>query len=283
MGKRISLSVASILIFFSMFLIVGCGEVYPTKIEVISATLKTQYFVGENIDIKGAKFVVSFSNSTTKEVYIDDKNITTNIKTLSTDIAGKKTLTVVYGEDINHKVYQNIEIMVVNPEIKEFSLIESTLPKTIKQYDEFDTSNIVAKVVYNDGEEIEIKAESLEFSEIDTSVLGEKIVTVSYEGHEVTFFIEVVKLKIKEMHPTGDISSIYYVGDVINYNIIHLGVTLDNGEEKILMGDDIQISRTIDTTQPGEYQVTILYVGDDYELEEPEMKAVFEVEVKEKP
>ena len=119
--------------------------------------------------------------------------------------------------------------------------------------------------------------------DIDTSVLGEKIVTVSYEGHEATFFIEVVKLKIKEMHPTGDISSIYYVGDVINYNIIHLGVTLDNGEEKILMGDDIQISRTIDTTQPGEYQVTILYVGDDYELEEPEMKAVFEVEVKEKP
>ena len=55
-----------------------------------------------------------------------------------------------------------------------------------------DFSSLKVRVSYNDGTSVELGAADLEISSLDTSVKGDKILTISYEGYSLSVAISVV-------------------------------------------------------------------------------------------
>lgn len=242
-NKIIFLLLPLIVLSFA-FIFCACGENKdaPNKISLIENSCKTQYFVGEEVDLTGAKFKVTYANGTEEEFSVDSEFIEFDTAYIQNQTAGKKTLTVIFNKVADSKIYVNIVLTFVNVELVDFELVEETLPISIKQNAELDTSAVKGIATYSNGETKEIKAEEMEFSNLDSSIYGDELpVIVTFGEINKMFTIKVEQLSIVRIGFSGGIYSTYSLGVDIDLSLILVELELDDGTFVNLRGNSLDI------------------------------------------
>lgn len=75
----------------------ACGGATVTGIEVTQLPGKTEYAIGEAFSVDGGQITVTYSDGATSVVAMDSEEV--SLSKVNTDKAGKKSITVTYGEE----------------------------------------------------------------------------------------------------------------------------------------------------------------------------------------
>lgn len=169
--------------------------VEPTlnRIEVTVPT-KTEYQVGEELNLEGMKVTAYYSDGSTKELKEEDYTV----DGFDASTVGNVTITVKYGEQTG-----SFEVTIVkkNPILNGISL---TAPSKAEYTvgEDLDLTGMKVTAIYDDATEKEVTDEA-EVTGFDSTKAGEVIVNVTYGGFSQTFTVHV-KEKTQEEKPGND-------------------------------------------------------------------------------
>ena len=216
--------------------------------EIVVSELKNTYEINEE-----------FSNGKLKVIYMDEKQeeipLTKDmVSGFDTSSVGEKTLTITYqGKTITYK------IMVVDSSLSD--VVSSISIKELKNFyllnEEFVPGTLI--VNYASGESKEIPLTKDMVSGFDTSSVGEKTLTITYQGKTITYSIVVSNSSDLEMEVT-EVVGAYLVGEEFKPGII----TVYLGDEAIEVPLTEDMVSGFDTSTPGQKEITIKY--GDYEF-----------------
>lgn len=156
---------------------------------VLSKSAKTEYKIGEELDLSGVQIFAVYSDG--KEKQIDISECTVSVPNNFSKNAGKKTVTVNYqGKTFSYdvKVYAEKTSVILNS-------IYGTFPdgfsfKT-ESFDNMDFSGITVTAVYSDGSEKNIPISECEIT-VEKNFMdleNKAMVTVAYEECSFSFIM----------------------------------------------------------------------------------------------
>ena len=158
---------------------------YMTSIAVDATNAKKTFDLNEAFSTTGLKVTVNYRSGATKQI---TSGFTTS--GFSSTTAGQKTITVSYTEEGITKTDTYTVDVVNNVTDIRLEGLASVKNKYKLNDTELDTSNLVVKLVYADSSEQ--VTENYTISGFDTSTVGEKTITVTYNNQfSKTFNINV--------------------------------------------------------------------------------------------
>lgn len=215
--------------------------ILATRIEVSHMPTKTRYFVGEAFDSTGLMITAYYNDNTSEQV--------TGYTLSSPDMSayGSKTVTVTFD-----KKTANFSILVVD-----ITGIEIKTPPTKQEYlvgDTLDSTGLTVLVKYTDGTSETITS-GFTVSELDSSSIGEKEITVTYKTHTATFKVLVYELQgIRITHYPE--KTYYRVGETFDpTGLAVVAMRTDNTEKEIT---DYTVSG-FDSSKAGTKTITVSY------------------------
>lgn len=128
-----------------------------------------------------------------------------------------------------------------------------------------DFSAVKATITYNDNSTEEVTADDLTFSSLDTSEVGTKKLTITYEGKSVTIDVAIVAPVVAPtvesitLNVPAENASLK-VGETFSTEGITANATMSDGTTNVIAAADLTFS-TIDTTTAGEKTLTATYEG----------------------
>lgn len=211
------------------------------RIEVTHMPTKTRYFVGETFDSTGLIITAYYNDNTSEQV--------TGYTLSSPDMStyGSKTVTVTFDEKT-----VDFSILVVD-----ISGIEIKTPPTKQEYlvgDALDSTGLTVLTKYTDGISETITS-GFTVSELDSSSIGEKEITVTYKNHTATFKVLVYELQgIRITHYPE--KTYYRVGETFDpTGLVVVAMRTDNTEKEIT---DYTVSG-FDSSKVGIKTITVSY------------------------
>ena len=229
-----------------------------TSLAIASLPTKLEYEEGDELDTKGLKLLINYSNGTS---VTDDEGFTVSPKKL--EKAGTQTITVTYqGKTVTFPVVVNEAKETVD------RITVTTLPskRDYQQGERLDTAGLVLEVVTSKGNKSTVTSGfTCDPEVLNTS--GLQLITVKYENQTTTFTVTVRSgdasiLAIAVAIAPSKLS--YTVGETFDSSGMVLRVTTDHGEENVRNGFSCSPSRF---TQAGRQLVTISYGGHECSLE----------------
>ena len=215
--------------------------VQATRLEVTHMPTKTKYLVGETFDSTGLVITAYYNDNTSEQV--------TGYTLSSPDMSayGNKTVTVTFDEktvDFSILVVDIIGIEIKTPPTKQEYLVGDAL----------DSTGLTVLVKYTDGTSETITS-GFTISELDSSSIGEKEITVSYKNHTATFKVLVYELQgIRITHYPE--KTYYRVGETFDSTgLVVVAMRTDNTEKEIT---DYTVSG-FDSSKTGGKTITVSY------------------------
>jgi LPXTG-motif cell wall-anchored protein len=153
-----------------------------TSIAVTNKPTKTQYVVGQSLDLTGLVVTGTYNDGTTAPLTIASANIsgfdskTTGSKTVTVTFDGK---TATFNADIIAKALTGIA--VTNEPTKTQYVVGQSLNLT----------GLVVTGTYNDGTTVPMTITSANISGFDSKTTGSKTVTVTVDGKTATFTVKI--------------------------------------------------------------------------------------------
>ena len=215
--------------------------VQATRLEVTHMPTKTKYLVGETFDSTGLVITAYYNDNTSEQV--------TGYTLSRPDMSayGNKTVTVTFDEktvDFSILVVDIIGIEIKTPPTKQEYLVGDAL----------DSTGLTVLVKYTDGTSETITS-GFTISELDSSSIGEKEITVSYKNHTATFKVLVYELQgIRITHYPE--KTYYRVGETFDSTgLVVVAMRTDNTEKEIT---DYTVSG-FDSSKAGTKTITVSY------------------------
>ena len=153
-------------------------------IKVTQKPTKTVYEVGDEFDPTGMVVVAQYKSKADETLSSEDYTISG----FDSSVAGYSTVVITYQGKTD-----SFNVTIKNKEVKTLESIEVTHLPDKDAYvigEEFDATGLVVVAHYSNGTEDIITTYSL--SGFDSSTVGEKTVTVTYENKETSFTVTVV-------------------------------------------------------------------------------------------
>ncbi len=161
-----------------------------SNISIKTNPTKTNYIKGyENLDLSGGELTVNYTDSSTLTISMTANGVTTS--GFSNETTGIKTVTVSYGG--KSTVFT---VTVVEKTATEITLKTIPTKVTYKQNEStIDLAGGEITVKYNDNttEDKAINQNEVTVTGFDTSTLGTKEITLTYDGQSVKFNIEIIQ------------------------------------------------------------------------------------------
>ena len=212
-----------------------------TRLEVTHTPTKIRYFVGEVFDSTGLIITAYYNDNTSEQV--------TGYTLSSPDMSayGSKTVTVTFDE-------KTVDFSIL---IVDITGIEIKTPPTKQEYlvgDTLDSTGLTVLVKYTDGTS-ETIASGFTVSDLDSSSIGEKEITVTYKNHTATFKVLVYELQgIRITHYPE--KTYYRVGETFDpTGLVVVTMRTDNTEKEIT---DYTVSG-FDSSKAGVKTITVSY------------------------
>ena len=212
-----------------------------TRLEVTHTPTKIRYFVGEAFDSTGLIITAYYNDNTSEQV--------TGYTLSSPDMSayGSKTVTVTFDE-------KTVDFSIL---IVDITGIEIKTPPTKQEYlvgDTLDSTGLTVLVKYTDGTS-ETIASGFTVSDLDSSSIGEKEITVTYKNHTATFKVLVYELQgIRITHYPE--KTYYRVGETFDpTGLVVVAMRTDNTEKEIT---DYTVSG-FDSSKTGVKTITVSY------------------------
>ena len=212
-----------------------------TRLEVTHTPTKIRYFVGEAFDSTGLIITAYYNDNTSEQV--------TGYTLSSPDMSayGSKTVTVTFDEKTVDFSILVVDITVI--EIKTLPMKQEYLVG-----DALDSTGLTVLVKYTDGTS-ETIASGFTVSDLDSSSIGEKEITVTYKNHTATFKVLVYELQgIRITHYPE--KTYYRVGETFDpTGLVVVAMRTDNTEKEIT---DYTVSG-FDSSRTGTKTITVSY------------------------
>ncbi len=231
---------------------VAVEAVAVTSVGLIK-TPKTEYYVGDELDISGAKIKVFYNNGVNETVDVTPEMVVN----FDTTTPGTKTVRISYGG-------KNAEYTIVVTPLVVVRIYITSMPK--QAYYTGDALSVEGgqiAVEYNSGRVSVIRMAEEMISGFDTSKAGTKKLGVSYSGASTTYTITVTQLKINNIVLYSLPKTEYYLYDDIDLTTGSISVEYnDTGRVEIIPLNDQRIKVTgFDSTKVGTRNLTVSYGG----------------------
>lgn len=181
---------------------------------------KTKYYIGDQFDDAGMAVFIAYSDGGTEEI------TDYTISGFDSDAPGAKTICITYDG-----FTQEFQIEVIGETGIE---IESLPEKKIYITGEnLDISGLRINLLYDDGYRKEITGYTV--SDLDTSTIGTKTLTIDYKGMTAEFSVEVhtvIGIRISR-YPS---KRYYRIGETLNTSDMYVNAILDNSRERPITG-----------------------------------------------
>lgn len=226
-----------------------------TAINVVEGTMKLEYEVGDTVDFSGVKAVITYESGKAETVTSDKLTISN----LDTSAAGKKTVTVKYGD-----VVTSVQITVKEkaapeppaPTLSEIKIVASSIDSKVMVGDIFSLGKLKVEATYSDSTVKVLGRDDVEVSSVDTAKAGKQTLTVTYNGK--TDSVDVTVIGVQSIDVTGYDSKIRE-NDKFDTSEIKASVTFTDGSIKIVNADELTID-TVNSSTPGEKKVEVKYL-----------------------
>lgn len=196
-------------------------DIVLTKIE-LDSSFKTEYFVGETLDISGGKIKLTYNNGDTEEINITKEMISQ----FSTEEPTEKNLTITYNSKTCEVQYKVIAIIASKIEISH----------------SFKTSYFVGDEIVIDGGKILVTYNNKSTEELNITIdmvsgfsslaSGEFMLTITHLGLTTTVEYVIEEPQIVEITLKTDFKRLYYVGESKDYTGGEIRVNYSNGTYK---------------------------------------------------
>jgi len=217
-------------------------------VSLLSSPAKTNYVVGDTIDLTGLKLQVYYSDGTTA---VATEGFTANVETLES--AGNKLITVTYyGKTANFRV----SVVALQATLLEIE----TLPSKTDYFvgDEIDTTGLVIKATYNNGKTASVTGGFTVTTVLDSADVTE--VVIEHAGKTVSYPIKVTAVVSTGWTLATEPTKLKYI---IGENIDTTGLTIteyyNNGNVATITEGFTCTPATF--TESGEQIVTVEYNG----------------------
>ncbi len=193
-----------------------------TKIELKSMPIKTQYLVGEKLDMSGAVLLLTYDNGDPGETVVK----TEWCSGFDSSKAGKKTVTIKY-EDTSCTTTFEVEV------VKEERL-EIVQPTTLMYFvgDKEDRTGLSVSVIYSNGQQVRLES-GYTVSGFSSNTVGDKTITVKYKDLTATYKITVIEPALVSIRiASRPAKDIYFIGEKLNTAGIKVIAKYEDGSEK---------------------------------------------------
>ncbi len=231
------------------------AEVTVTSIEVVEGTTPAQVNLDAIPDFSGIQVKVNYSDGTSKTVGFAD----VTVGAVDTSEVGMKTVKVTY-----QSVSTTFRIAVVDPEATAYVIgidaniaVEDT---NCYVFDELKLDTLQVIAIYSTGREEILNKDQYTLSTVDTTVAGEKTMTVTYNADPtMTDTVKFNVIGVKDITViTGTVASKIKVGQTLDVAGIQVLVTYTNDVTADKEYKDLTVG-TIDTSTAGVKQLTVTY------------------------
>ena len=222
----------------------------------MSGPTKTQYEIGDELDLTGLVVTAHYSDGS--EAAVEDYEVSG----FDSSTAGEKTITVTYQDKTTTFT---VNVKEAAPVVTLESITVSGPTKTEYEIgDELDLTGLVVTAHYSDGNEKVLSAGDYEVSGFDSSTAGEKTITVSYQGKTAAFTVNVKEAEkpvvtLESITISGPTKTEYKIGDELD--LAGLVVTAHYSDGSYQEVTDYEVSG-FDSAAAGEKTVTVTYQGE---------------------
>ena len=201
-------------------------KIMPESI-VISGDFKRNFYVGDEFEYTGLKATITFNNGSVEMV-------TPEVSAPDMTTSGQKDVTVSYslnGKSVSDKYTITVE------ELKPTKItLGGTYQKQFFKGDKFDSTGLVVKATYNNGETVEVKDYTISKPNMDV-VSNSVPVTVSYTKGGVTqtatYNISIIA-KLTSLTVDQKCKNEYFVGDKFDSTGLVVSAHYNDNTSKII-------------------------------------------------
>lgn len=237
---------------------------------VLTPPTKVKYVEGQSLDLTGGKVIVSYNDDTSEKIDLTSDMVSGFDK----DHLGKQTITVTYQGKT-----ATFEVEVIK---KEATKIELVTPPDKAEYIRGQKLNLEGariKVTYNDGDTKLIDVTEKMCSGFDSSSLGQKTVTITYENKTVSFTVNVVERILTLITTDGAIKTEYIEGQPLDISNLKVIALYNDGTSEVIDASMDMISG-YDANVIGKQTITVTYKGKTTTFEiNVKAKSVTKIEV----
>ena len=237
---------------------------------VLTPPTKVKYVEGQSLDLTGGKVIVSYNDDTSEKIDLTSDMVSGYDK----DHLGKQTITVTYQGKT-----ATFEVEVIK---KEATKIELVTPPDKVEYIRGQKLNLEGariKVTYNDGDTKLIDVTEKMCSGFDSSSLGQKTVTITYENKTVSFTVNVVERILTLITTDGAIKTEYIEGQPLDISNLKVIALYNDGTSEVIDASMDMISG-YDANVIGKQIITVTYKGKTTTFEiNVKAKSVTKIEV----
>lgn len=229
------------------------------SIQIQTNPSKTEYVVGDELDITGLEVKAHFTDGTDGVI----NNSLLKFDPTIFDTTGTNTITVTSSQ--NSEVTTSFEVTVTENNKTVSDIFVSQMPEKVRYFvgDTVDTRGLVVKANYTDGSQGYIFENQYTVSPATLSESGLEVpVTVTYNGDQTktaSFNVEVTKT-VKEIIVTQNPTKTnYYLGETIDTTGIVVSVKYVDGTEDVLESYDYLVNSAGFSNTSGTKQISVSY------------------------
>ena len=235
----------------------------------LSGDVKTEYELGEALDLSGLTVTAVYSDGTRTEIQAGEDGYI--VSGYDPNAVGPQTVTVSYGG----KTAEFTVTVTESEEPAEPTLESIELSGDVKteynQGEALDLSGLTVTAVYSNGTRTEIQAgeDGYTVSGYDPNAVGPQTVTVSYGGKTAEFTVTVTESEepaeptLEKIELSGDVKKEYNQGEALDLSGLTVtAVYSDGSRTEIQAGEGGYTVSGYDPDTVGEQTVTITYGGE---------------------
>ena len=215
---------------------------------------KTEYYVGESLDISDGRIYVVYKSGDTELLDFSGAAVTG----FNSTTAGTQTVKVFYeGFSGSYNV-----IVKVQRAVQSITVLKPASVPKLYTGDELDLTDYTVKAKYNDGttETTELTPDMV--TGYDPDKAGTQRLTVTYGGKTATITVTVIKLAAAKIAVADTPKTAYYLNDAIDLSAGTLEVTYNSGKtETVPMTDSNVAVKGFDSSKTGTKRVTLTLLG----------------------
>ena len=225
-------------------------EVLPLKlseIEIVYEPIKTKYYMLDSFSEEGLVVNAVYNNGYKKEeirkekydIFIDGKQQTSENPYIFNK-SGNYKVTLISKEDKN--VTKTFNISVNNAKLKKLEIRKQPLKTKYFIGENLDLNGLVVYAIYSDNKEVKLSKDELTINSLDTSIVGEKNIKISYKGKS-----ENLKFNVKDKEPVSLVVSKYpkttfSKEEKVDFTGMEISILYDNGETQKI--EDFKVDKS---------------------------------------
>ena len=238
-----------------------------TGIEIKKLPTKTEYiqnYKNEQLDLTGGIITVSYNDETTEELDMTNESIT--VTGFDNGTVGEIQLIVTYRGKKATFTIDIVEKSLTGIEVKELPTKTEYIEKYEKEQLDLTGGIILLKYNNETTEELDMKNNDVKVTGFDNSTIGEKEITVTYQGKTTAFTIKIVEKEVEGIQVKQKPVKTEYIQNHKNEKldlaggIITVNYNDETTEELEMTNESVEVTGFSNSTV-GEIQLTVTYAN----------------------